>query len=321
MDPDVAKAIPELVQRGVIPEDKSGLLLRIARGDLLSVQLEIRLLFYLGVLLTVGGVSLLVQQNYRHIGPVVIAAALAGGALAALGWVGRKAPPFSWEETPSPSLASDYLLLLGVLLASADLAFIEVQFTPLGANWPWHLLIVSILMACLAVRYDSRTVFSLALSTFAAWRGLSVSIMERPIWFASEETVRWNAVGCGLLFLLLGWHALSRKRKAHFEPVAVHLGWLLVLGAFVSGTTGRDAKGVAYILLLAVTGAALAWFVRRKRRFGLFAMGVFAVYIAALSLVFQARLDSVAELIAILVVSLALIAFLWKAQKAMREPV
>jgi hypothetical protein len=60
------------------------------------------------------------------------------------------------------------MLLLGVLLASADLAYIEVKFTPLGDAWPWHLLIVAVLSGLLAFRCDSRVVFSFALTTFAA---------------------------------------------------------------------------------------------------------------------------------------------------------
>ena len=36
-----------------------------------------------------------------------------------------------------------------MLLAAADLAYIEVQFTPLGPNWSWHLLIVALLTGSL----------------------------------------------------------------------------------------------------------------------------------------------------------------------------
>src|SRR6185295_17929070 len=103
-----------------------------------------------------------------------IAAALGVAAAACLAWVHRTAPPFSWGETRSPHFASEYLLLLGVLLLGADLAYVETQFTPLGDAWPWHLLMLSAVGALLSVRYDSRIVFSLALSTFAAWRGVSV---------------------------------------------------------------------------------------------------------------------------------------------------
>ncbi len=320
MNPDVAKAIPELVRRGIIPQERSSLLLRIATRSLVSVHGEIRLLFYLGVLVTTAGVGLLVQEYYQHIGPVAVAVVVGIAAIACLSWAAKNAKPFSWGESASPWLAFDYLLLLGVLLASSDLAFIEIQFTPLGAHWPWHLLIVSILMACVAVRYDSRTVFSLALSTFAAWRGLSVSLVENSIWHASEESVRLNAISCGVIFVLLGYYLLRSRKKPHFEPVAAHLGWLLILGALVSGVGLHGPEGIAYVVLLSATGIFLAWLSYVKRRFSLFAYGVLAVYIASISLVLKADLDSTGELVCIMIISLILIALLWRAQKKMKEP-
>src|SRR3954454_2193751 len=126
MSPDVAHAIPELVESGILPPEKAPLLLRVARGELLSVHAELRALLYAGVLLILGGVGVLVEQNLERIGPLAIAVALGLAALAALVWVVRVAPPFSWGAAASPHLAFDYILLLGVLLAAADLAFIEV---------------------------------------------------------------------------------------------------------------------------------------------------------------------------------------------------
>src|SRR5436309_11882877 len=137
MNPDVADAIPRLVEAGILPPDAAPRLLRVARGELLSVHRELRTLLYIGVLLATGGVGLLVQENLDRLGPVTIAAAIGLAAAMALGWVARTAPPFSWRESPSPHLGFDYVLLLGVLLAAADLAYVEVRFTPLGAHWPW----------------------------------------------------------------------------------------------------------------------------------------------------------------------------------------
>lgn len=319
MNPDVANAIPDLVRHGILPEDKGSVALRIARSELVSVYLEIRLLFYFGVLLITGGIGLLVEQNYRHIGPLAVAAALGISALTLLGWVARKAPPFSWGETQSPSLGFDYILPLGVVLAATDLAFVEVQFTPLGSGWPWHLLIVSAFMAIIAVRYDSRTVFSLALSTFAAWRGLSVSLIEKPLWFASAESVRWNAIVCGILFILLGRFLLHTGRKPHFEPVAIHLGWFLVLAAMVSGGPQRGIMGMAYIVMLAAAASFLARFAVRARRFGLFAFGIFGLYIALTELVFKAGLEFELEMLWVALTSLILMVLLWKAQRKLKD--
>lgn len=325
MNPDVARAIPELLRSGIIERKTADTLLRLARGELLSVRSEIRLLFYLGVLLTAAGAGLLIAENYRHIGPVAVALTVGIGAVSSFVLAARQSPGFSWDEVQSPSLAYDYLLLLGVLLGAADLAFIEVQFTPLGSNWPWHLLITSLLMAWIAVRYDSRTVFSLALSTFAAWRGLSVSLIEKPIWHFSSEPVRWNAISCGLLFIFLGHFLTRTRKKPHFAPVAAYTGWLLVLGALISGGFEHGLKGVIYILLLLGAGCGLALHYFKKRSFVLFAAGVLAVFIAWCEAVGRMQLISgrdtfVLRSLLIAIAALALVALLWRTHRRMKEP-
>src|SRR4051794_24452647 len=159
MNPDVADAIPRLVEAGVLPPDEAPRLLRVARGELLSVHGELRALLYAGVLLITGGVGLLVKENLDRIGPVAIAVGIGLAAAAALAWVIAKAPAFSWGPVPSPHLAFDYMLLLGVLLAGAELAYVEWKFTPLGAHWPWHLLLMALLAGVAAFRFDSRVIF------------------------------------------------------------------------------------------------------------------------------------------------------------------
>lgn len=280
MNPDLAAAIPELVRRGVLAPERAAPLLRAARGELVSLRGELRALLYLGVLLIVGGVSLLVQQNLERIGPPAIAAALALAAAACFFWVARRAPAFTWGEAAEGHLALEYLLLLAVLLAGADLAYVESEFTPLGDDWPWHLLLVALGAGAAAVRYDSRLVWALALSSFAAWRGVAVGLAAAPSWFGDAAgAVRANAVGCGLVFVALG-HLLARTaRKPHFEPVTVHLGWLLVLGGLAAGaTTFDDDAGRAWALALLAVGAGLAVWGFRRRRYWLFALGVASAY-------------------------------------------
>jgi hypothetical protein len=285
VDPDVAAAVPELVERGIVSEDTGAVLLRAVRGELVSLRGDLRALLYAGVSVAVAGVGLLVKENLDRLGPVTIAAAIGLAAAACLGWVARTAPPFSWREQVSPHLAFDYLLLLGTLLAATDLAYVEVEFTPLGPNWPWHLLIVAMASGVLAFRYDSRVLFSLALTTLAAWRGVSLTLLGRATWaVANPHVLRWNAIVCGAVFVAAG-RALARfERKAHFEPIAAHLGWLLVLGGLASGAVEESHLGdawPAYVLLLGAAGVLLAALASRARRFSLLAFGAVAVYIAA----------------------------------------
>ena len=279
MSVEVDAAVVRLRREERLTADQATLFSRVARRELLSVSPELRALLYGGILVAVAGVGLLGEQNFARLGPLAIAAALAGAAAGCLAWVHRHATAFSWDETPPSHFAFEYLLLLGVLLVGADLAYVEAKFTPLGDAWPWHLLGVSIFAAVLAVRYDSPIVFSLALSTFAAWRGVSVARLERSFWSGADPaaSLRANAIGAGVAFLLLAAALVRFERKAHFEPVAVHAGWILILGALASGL-GREP--VIFGLLLFLAGGGVAAFAFRRARFSLFALGVLAAYVA-----------------------------------------
>jgi hypothetical protein len=322
MNPDVASAIAELEKRGILPKEKAAYLLRVARSELVSVHQELRGLLYLGVVLIVAGVGVLLGENLERIGPTAIALAIALAAAAAFFWVARTAPAFSWGEAPSAHLAFDYVLLLAVLLTAADLAYVEAQFTPLGENWPWHLLIVSVFMAAVALRFDSRVVFSLALSSFASWRGVSASLLVKWVfWSSGGDIVRANAVGCGAAFVILGAWLVHREKKPHFEPVSAHLGWLLILGALASGLLDSGARAVAFALGLLVSGGGLATYAFFRRQFSLFAMGKIGAYLGLSRLVLEGVEGWVAVLLWFLLSSLGALFALLRVHRAMREPV
>jgi hypothetical protein len=319
VNPDVARAVHALRARGVLSDSQAVLPGRVARGELLSIRGELGWILYAGVSLVVAGAGLLVKENLAAIGPLGIAIGLGVAALVPLAWVIRVAPAFSWGEAPSPHLAFDYSLLLGLLLAGADLAFVEYQFTPLGASWPWHLLFVALAAFVFAVRYDSRVVLSLALSSFAAWRGVSVSFLEWSWW--SQEGVRVNMIVCGLLFVGLGVLFVRTRRKAHFEPVATGLGWTLLLGALFQGAIQTDDRaGLAYaVALLAIGGGLCVWAFGRGR-FALFAIGVLGAYMGLCGVVLRGLdVGDVLFFGWIVVSSLGVLAVLVAGHRAMRR--
>ncbi len=317
MNPDVVAAVRRLGREGILTPAQSGLFGRVAGDELVSVRAELRLLLYGGVLAVMGGVGVLVQQNLDRLGPVAIAAGLWIAAAAALLWALRHAPPFSWGPAPSTHMAFDYILLLGVLLTGAALAYMEVKFTPLGTAWSNHLLVMSLFAAALAVRGDSRVVAGVALGTFAAWMGVSASPLERAFWFSGDAAaaVRLNGAITGLLFVGLGYGLVQSGRKAHFEPVATHLGWLLTLSAILAGV---GDQGVARLGLF-VVGAGLAALAFWRGRFPLFGMGLIAAYIGLSALVVAGVRDAAFGFLWFSATGIAVLVGLLMVQRAMRE--
>ncbi len=217
MQPEVVDALSSLKEKGVVGDPPASHLLRVARGDLVSVRLEIRTLLYLGVLLLTTGVGLFVKENHGRIGPATIASALGLAAAACFFQVIRRAAPFTWARAAESGVALDYVLLLGLLLVAADLAYVEVQFRLLGPDWPYHLLVVALLSGAAAFRWDSPVALSFALSSFAAWRGVSVNVLHGTFGPGRAGETRGNAVVCGLLFVIGGVLLVRAGKETPFR--------------------------------------------------------------------------------------------------------
>lgn len=318
----MAAAVVRLGAQGILAPDAARHLGRVARGELVTVRSDLRAVLYASVLAVVTGVGILLGKNLERIGPLTIALAVAVAAAALFVWVFRHAVPFAWSRAEPEHPAFDYLLVLALLLVAADLAYVEVQFTALGPGWPYHLLLVSVLMAVAAFRYDSRAVFGMALTTFAGWRGVAVGVGQGALllpWSSVDDAVRVNAGACGFLFVGLGALLRRHDRKAHFETVAVHLGWMLILGALLSGLGKGGSAGIAFAFALLAVGGGLAAFALRGRRMGLFVLGVLAAYCGVTTLVFREGIDSATgALFYIVITCIALVAALVRVHRRWR---
>lgn len=330
ISPDVATAVDRLADDRTLTPEQATLFGRVARGELASVAPLLSVALYLGVLAIVAGVGLVVAERAADLGPLALASLIGAAALGCLAWVARRAPPFAPGPVTVPGLAFDYVLVLGALLLAADLAFVEARFKPLGGSWPWHLLIVALVYGALALRFDSRTLFALALANVAAWRGVAVLTTEQallPWTFAGASlAVRANALVCGLVFLGLGSWLLRARLKPHFEPVATLLGWSLVLGALAGGIGDGPAARLHAGALLAL-GLFLAWRAwpasagRRAEqtgRYWLLVMGVLAAWIAWLALTLPWFGDPLIALPYVAATAVGAIAALLRAQRARR---
>jgi len=318
LNPDVVEAIEALRGRGTLSPEQAATLSRPARGELVSIHWELRTLLYAGVLLATSGVGLFLKENHERLGPTALATLLGLAGAICLLFVWKRSPPFSWEATKTPHIAADYVLLLGVLLLGSDLAYLETQFRWLGANWPLHLLIVSILYWLAAYRFDSRIVLSLALSTFAAWRGVSAALPFSGRGFGTGETIiRANALACGVFFIVLGYLSVRLRRKAHFEPVYVTLGLILLLGGLVSGVFESGTSGLLWLPALLVCAGATVFLAYRLRRSLDFAIGVFAAYLGVVRMISHALGGSCLSF-TIAFSSLAVLGFVIRAQRQMK---
>ena len=318
--PEVAAAVEALRAEGVLSGEQASRLSRVARGDLLSVRPELRAALYVGVLLLVSGVGLLLEENLGRLGPAAVAGAVGLAAAACLLWAWRRSAPFSWREAAPQHAAFDYVLLLGALLAAADLAYVEAETRLLGPAWPWHLLAVAVFYGALAFRFDSKMLLSLALASFAAWRGLAVSLPRVSLGEGDAARLRWEALATGALFAAVGIVAARRGLKAHFEDVWVNGGVLLVLAGLLSGVFESGAWTAWLIALLAVATAVAAAAYRARRTLP-FAQAVLAGYLGLVRAVFSGGGGDIAgPMLLAAVLGCAALLAIFLAHRRMRVP-
>jgi hypothetical protein len=139
----------------------------------------------------------------------------------------------------------------------------------------------------LAYRFDSKMLLSLALASFAAWRGIAVSLAGTSLGAGDPARLRVEALGCGALFVVLGVAGARRQRKAHFEDVYVNAGLVLALGGFLSGVFGDGNRWGAWLLALLLVAAAVAAVGFRAKRTLPFALAAVASWLGLQRLVFD----------------------------------
>jgi len=281
--PETAREIPGLVAAGILAPGAAAPLLARARGELVPARAELRALAGLAVTLLVTGAGLLIRAFHDRLGALPIALLLAGATALALWAARRRSPGFTWARQERADWLLDALVLLAIGLAGGTLAWIEVHFTPLGADWPLHLLVVSLLAGALAIRFDSLAAWTLALSTFAAWRGVALApraeVVDAAFSADRSGSLRLNLLLCALLFLALGRLAVRFERKAHFEPATTFLGVLAAALVPLPGLADSGSWPLWALALAALGAAAGAWAFLRRRR-ALLALGALALYVA-----------------------------------------
>jgi len=236
-----------------------GALIARERRDVFSVYPELRLAGWLGATTLAAAAGIVLKDNLERLGPIALAALMAVAAVACYAW--------TWFRRAKASVVDDYVLLLGALLVSADVAFVESQFHLFDANWKHHLLIVAVFHALGAYAYRSRMLLSLSIVALAAWIGFETSRGLEGLMIPAFATAA---------FLIL-WREADRRvlPATTFSRTFEHFAAVIALHGAVSRIDHDTIT--AGLLLIVVAAAVVAWgFRTRSEPFVLYGF-VFAV--------------------------------------------
>jgi hypothetical protein len=248
-------------EQGVLSGEQFALLDGLFRREPFSVFLELNVLLYAGVAAFIGGLTWTVQTYAHQLGDTVVLTFLSAIFLASLWYCFSRGPGWSAAETVSPNLVFDYVLYLGSLTWTVELAYLETRFHLLSGQWDTYLLSTAGLFFALAYRFDNRFVLSLALSALAGWFGLRISH-----WPGSDAASYRNYAV--LFSLITGAGGLVLRRlaiKAHFFQTYLHVAANVLFIAVLSGVFNREGYTSWFVILLAASGVSLTWGLRQRQ--------------------------------------------------------
>src|SRR5580704_10431219 len=243
----ILNRLDQWTERGVISPEQHARLASLSRGEPFSLFLELNILLYAGILSFVAGVGWTVSTWSHQLGDVLVLTALSVMLAASFWYSFSRAPAWSPGETSSPSLIFDYVLYLGSLIWSVELAYIEQRFHMLRGQWDLYLLATAALFFFLAYRFDNRFVLSLALSSLAGWYGLTISR-----WPSNQDAAyRQYAVLYSLIIGSGGAVVQRRGVKPHSFGTYLNIAANVLFWALLSGVFNREDSFIWIFALLA----------------------------------------------------------------------
>ena len=232
---------PELhALRPILGDARTDALIARERREVFSVYPELRIAAWLGATLLAAAAGILLKNNLERIGPLALAILMGVAAAACYAW--------TWFRRARASVVDDYVLLLGALLVSADVAFIEAQFHLFDGAWRRHLFILAVVHAIAAYAYGSRIVLSLSIVAFAGWicfdKDRPFDQLYLPALIAAALLVVWREVD-------RRWRGDAFSRT--FEHFAANIAFC---GALTLAYSNEVAGG---LLLMALAAATIVW--------------------------------------------------------------
>ena len=268
------KELRELRSTGALDEVAAAHAIALERRTLFCVFDELRAALYAAVALVITGVGILIKEHLDRIGllTLIFALALAGAAC--------YVPAIREKSRGNPqSTVTDYLLLLGALIVSADVGYAESQFHLLGANWSRHLLLLTAFHAFTAYALQSRLVLSVALTSLAGWFGIERGPGNLSPWHFATPELGLRSLLCAAV--ILAWRAIDQRiNAARFREVFEHFAANLAFWGAVGWCSNAHMRVLGIITLLVL--AAIA--VHKALRSGAESFAVYGVGYTALGL-------------------------------------
>lgn len=253
-----------------------------SRLKLVSVHWDIKTVLYLGLLLLTSGLGILIYKNIDSIGHQAILGFIAAVCAASFIYCFKTSLPYSRLKTVSPNSIFDYILLLACSSFIILVGYLQYQYNLFGHRYGLATFLPMILLFFSAYYFDHAGILSMAIISFAAWVGVTVTPLE--ILEANDfdsPVVIFTFLAVAIFLIGLSYLGVALNIKKHFETVYANFGMHLLFISCLAAMFRFEDSYLFWFVLLAAGGY---FFYRRSlkaRSFNFVVVAALYVYIGA----------------------------------------
>jgi hypothetical protein len=222
-----------------------------------SINWELRILLYAGVILLCTGLDLLIYRNIDLIGHNVILTFIALLSIGCFTYCFKKKHPFNWSNVKAPNKTFYYVLLLGSISMSIFTGYLQYQYNAFGTSYGVAIFIPMLALFFIAYYFDHQGILNMAIASLALWMGVSVTpkTLIASGTFNNREIISTYLL---LAFMLITIGYLTKRFdiKKHFNSVYTHYGVHIVFITLLAGYFEYFSSTLSLLWLLALFAVA-----------------------------------------------------------------
>jgi hypothetical protein len=247
-------------------------------NTLFSVHWELKTILYLGVLLLSGGLGILVYKNIDTIGHQAILFFIGALCTGSFFYCFKNKLPYSNNIVAAPNAFFDYVLLLACLTFITFVGYLQYQYNVFGNRYGLVTFIPMLLLFFTAYYFDHLGILTMAISTLAAWAGISVtpmSVLQENDF--DSVTIIFTAFTLGVVLVTLGYFSTKENIKKHFEftynNFGIHLLFISTIAAMF------HFENICWLIFILLAGIGYLVYQKSSKEKSFYLLLILSLYV------------------------------------------
>jgi hypothetical protein len=209
--------------------------------EIFSLHNELLSFIYISILLFTSGIGILIYNNIDSIGHIAILSLNLMLMVVCFYFSVKKTKSWSKQEVLFENPIYDYIVLLGSILVTIFIGYLQFQYNFFGTTFGLSALITAFLSFGIAYFFDNKSVLSIALTALTTSIGITLTpktLLENDIY--NNIYLTYSGLALGICIILWNIYCEKQNLKKHFNFVfltfALHLSGISIISGLLSKT-------------------------------------------------------------------------------------